>query len=97
VTGLGFYTWSSAVLAADVQDFLDDDPGNHGWILIGNETASAKRFDSRNNPPGVRPTLEIEFEPPPVVENVPSLSSGGAMLLVALLFLTGPFAWRPGT
>ena len=84
VTGVSFYSWSSAALAADVQSFLDDNSGNHGWILIGNETALAKRFDSRSNAPGVRPTLEIEFETPPVVEKVPGLSSAGAVLLAAL-------------
>ncbi|MCZ6569686.1 MAG: DNRLRE domain-containing protein [Deltaproteobacteria bacterium] len=92
VTGVSFYSWSSAALAADVQSFLDDNSGNHGWILIGNETALAKRFDSRNNSPGVRPALEIEFEPPP--ENLPGLSSNGAVVLVALIFLTGVWIYR---
>lgn len=84
--------FSSAGLVADVQAWVDDVSSNHGWILIGNETALAKRFDSRNHSPGVRPALEIEFEPPP--ENLPGLSSNGAVFLVALIFLTGVWIYR---
>ena len=66
VGSTGFYDWSSPTLAADVQLFYDDPNVNHGWILIGNESVvkTAKRFDSREQAPGSRPRLEIEFNAP---------------------------------
>jgi hypothetical protein len=92
VTGLGFYAWSSAGLVADVQGFLDDDARNHGWILIGNESALAKRFDSRDNStPGNRPHLTIDFTPPPAV---PVLGPAGILSLGALLLGAGFGATR---
>ena len=69
VDAVGFYTWSgSAILISDVQSWLNDPATNHGWILVGLEAGdrTAKRFDSRENvDPLVRPTLTIEFTPPP--------------------------------
>ncbi|MEL7474381.1 MAG: DNRLRE domain-containing protein [Planctomycetota bacterium] len=67
VGGNGFYVWSSAELAADVQLFLDDPAMNNGWILIGNETSAptAKRFDSREATTAAnRPQLILTFDPP---------------------------------
>jgi hypothetical protein len=64
VGGNGIYAWSSPDLAADVQRWLDDPATNHGWILIGDETAptTVKRFDSREGAdPAAQPVLEIEF------------------------------------
>jgi hypothetical protein len=50
VTGVGFYTWTSAQVTADVQDWLDNPGNNHGWILIGNESVkSGKRFETREH------------------------------------------------
>jgi hypothetical protein len=63
----GSYSWSSAQLVADVQDMLDTPGGDHGWILIGNESTgvTAKRFDSRENAtPANRPALVVDFIPP---------------------------------
>jgi hypothetical protein len=89
VAGLGSYSWSSAQLAADVQQFLDDPDQNHGWILVSG-AAIAKRFDSRENPTAsMRPELTIEFTAPDVL---PSLGPGGLALLVASLI--GAAAWR---
>ncbi len=66
---VGFYVWgSNAAMVADAQAMLDAPAGDHGWIVIGPELGerSAKRFDSRENvDPLVRPTLTIEFTPPP--------------------------------
>lgn len=65
VGGNGSYTWgSTASLVADVQGWLDDPETNFGWIVIGNESgsATAKRFDSRENSASVRPQLEIDFD-----------------------------------
>jgi len=63
----GFYSWSSATMASDVQSWLDTPAGNFGWIVIGNESGSrvVKRFNSRENTTSARrPALEIDFTPP---------------------------------
>ena len=65
----GFYTWSSAQMAADVQAWLMDPSLNHGWIVIGAEPAggqkTSKRFESRqSNDLNRRPQLTITFDPP---------------------------------
>lgn len=64
VAGLGSYTWDAPGLAADVQFWVDNPSLNFGWVLIGNESASAtaKRFNSRENPDvNSRPRLTVEF------------------------------------
>ena len=62
---LGFYTWSSTPeMVADVQGWLDNPPGNFGWLVKGNEsqTNTAKRFDTRENTTiANRPVLSIQF------------------------------------
>lgn len=63
----GFYEFTGAALAADVQSWLDAPAQNHGWCLIGDEssTQTTKRFDSREHPiAGNRPALIVEFLPP---------------------------------
>jgi hypothetical protein len=67
VDGTGFYTWgSNEDMIDDVQHWLDTPESNFGWIVIGNEddSATAKRFDSRENSASVRPQLEVDFDPP---------------------------------
>lgn len=68
VADLGKYTWGpTPEMAADVQSWLADPPGNYGWLLKGNEEESVttKRFDSRENEDlGVRPLLTVEYLPP---------------------------------
>jgi len=68
VSGSGFYTWgATAGMIGDVQRWLDDPAGNHGWLLRGNEAApsTAKKFASReNDDPSIRPTLVVEFVRP---------------------------------
>jgi len=68
VAGPGLYTWgSTSELAADVQGWLDDPDSNHGWLLVGDETArsTAKRFDARESADlAMRPALVISFGPP---------------------------------
>ncbi len=62
VAGIGQYTWQSAQLAVDVADMLANPGTNFGWILIGNEaaTATAKRFDSKEHPTATnRPRLIV--------------------------------------
>lgn len=60
-------TWASnAALVADVQGWLDQPDGNFGWLIRGEEddTASAKRFGSREASTASRPKLTIDFAPP---------------------------------
>ena len=60
----GFYTWSDAQLAADVQDWLDTPAANFGWLLQGKEgeNLTAKRFDAREHPEAARrPALIVEY------------------------------------
>jgi hypothetical protein len=83
VVGVGFYSFSSASLTADVQRWLDDSSSNFGWALIGNETAdgTAKRFDSRQNAIAAnRPTLTIDYTPAPA-------PGGGAAAILACAWL----------
>jgi spore coat protein A len=71
VFAIGFYSWTSAQLATDVQLFLDQPSDNHGWILKGDEATGAggKAWDSRkvtstglcDGTDGTRPELSIEF------------------------------------
>ena len=69
VAGLGFYNWGSTPqMVSDVQDWLDNPGTDFGWIVLGDEatSASAKRFDSRENPTAAnRPLLTVDFSPPP--------------------------------
>ena len=63
----GFYAWSSVIMLADVQDWLDTPAQNFGWLLITDETTtrSSKRFDSRTSAiASQRPQLTVEFTPP---------------------------------
>src|SRR5262245_36144961 len=67
VAGLGTYTWTGAGMVADVQGWLNSSGTNFGWVLIGNESASAtaKQFDSRENTTASnRPVLTVTFSPP---------------------------------
>jgi hypothetical protein len=63
VAGSGAYTWAGAGLTADVAAWVRDPAVNFGWVLLGDETAptTAKRFDSRENVPDVRPTLVVVY------------------------------------
>jgi hypothetical protein len=83
VSGIGFYSWSSPELLADVKLFHERSLRNHGWIVVGNEAVPrAKRFDTRENPiVGRRPQLTIEFEP----LWLPALEPAGVTLLVVVL------------
>ncbi len=66
----GGHVWgSTAGMVADVQQWLDQPASNFGWIIIGNESQSAtsKRFDSREIQNGNAPGLEVVFTPAPPV------------------------------
>lgn len=68
VNTAGSYNWgTNSALVADVQFWLDNPASNFGWLLRGNESsnASAKRFDSRQNPTlENRPVLHIVYAMP---------------------------------
>lgn len=60
----GIYTWVSANMVTDVQNWLNTPANNFGWIIIGNETTSgtAKRFDTKEHPTVLnRPVLEVTY------------------------------------
>lgn len=58
---LGNYSWTSAGMVTNVQNWLNTPATNHGWILIGNEvnTCTARRFGSKES--GVDPVLSITY------------------------------------
>jgi hypothetical protein len=68
---LGQYTWSSAQMVADVQEWLDNPASNFGWLVLGDESAiaTAKRFDTRES--ASPPVLTIQFTAGPRVVPTP--------------------------
>lgn len=58
---LGYYTWNSAQMVADVQSWANNPASNFGWLVLGEESAlgGAKRFDSRES--ASPPVLTIEY------------------------------------
>ncbi|CAN5793815.1 hypothetical protein BH11PLA1_BH11PLA1_23460 [soil metagenome] len=67
VASNGFYTWSGAALAADVQRWATDPSQNFGWVFLGDEGGpmTAKRFDSPlNSTLAHRPSLQITYSVP---------------------------------
>jgi hypothetical protein len=71
VGGVGQYTWSSINMIADVQSWLDNPASNFGWLVLGDETATAttKRFDTRESTSP--PVLTIEYTLRPRVNPSP--------------------------
>ena len=64
VGGPGFYRWDTDLMLRDVQTWLDRPARNHGWIVVGDESAggTAKKMSSRENAePRQLPLLLIEF------------------------------------
>ncbi|MBI1190873.1 MAG: DNRLRE domain-containing protein [Tepidisphaera sp.] len=67
VGDVGFYSWSSPQMVAEVQTWLSNPGTNFGWVVVGDETqtATAKRFDTHENAePTFRPALVIEYNLP---------------------------------
>ncbi|MFT5823090.1 MAG: hypothetical protein ACI8ZM_004350 [Crocinitomix sp.] len=58
---IGDFSWSSARMVTNVQNWLDYPGSNHGWILIGDEaaTCNARRFGSKDA--GTAPVLEVTY------------------------------------
>lgn len=64
VAGNGQYAWSSPGMINDVQAWLGDASGNHGWFVLGAEsiTGSAKRFATRESTDAsIRPSLTVTY------------------------------------
>ncbi len=63
VGGIGVYTWAAPALAVDIAGWLAAPATNHGWLLLGDESAAgtAKRFDSRESAPANRPRLTVTY------------------------------------
>ncbi len=64
IGGLGFCTWQSGGLVADVQFMLDNPGRDFGWVVVGDETTNrtTKRFDARENAfPSFRPLLKVTY------------------------------------
>ncbi len=74
-------------MAADVQGWLDNPGGNHGWILIGDETLarSARRFSSSENTLFDGPALEVTYVVP---------EPGTWVLLVSAAVMLGAAGFR---
>ena len=89
VGGSGSYTFSSAQMASDVQNWLDSPSTNFGWLLKGDESRSttSKRFDSKENfSPSNRPVLNIQFTSPSlsVADLTAQEDVGDAVLTISL-------------
>jgi Bacterial Ig domain/PA14 domain/Secretion system C-terminal sorting domain/Galactose oxidase, central domain len=64
VNGVGFYSWSSATMVTNLQNWLNNPSTNFGWLLKSNELASfqAKKFESRENRVVAnRPVLSVTY------------------------------------
>jgi len=59
---------STAVMVADVQDWLDNPGNSNGWMVIGDEAnpTTTRRFDSREgaNPPSLFVTFDLDQNTP---------------------------------
>jgi spore coat protein A len=67
VSGAATYTWTSAGVIGDVQNWLDAPSTNFGWVLLGIESGNTqKRFDSRQfvANPAQRPKLIVTYTLP---------------------------------
>ncbi len=87
VSAPGPYSWASTAMVTDVQSWLDDPAGNHGWILVGNEAdiLTAMRFGSReNSDPAAVPVLCVGLREPVPIE-IPTLGEYSLLLLALSL------------
>jgi hypothetical protein len=64
VGGVGFYSWTDPRMVADVRAWIADGSSNHGWLVLGDESAlnTARRFESRESAVVEdRPTLTVLY------------------------------------
>ncbi|MCA9102075.1 MAG: PQQ-dependent sugar dehydrogenase, partial [Planctomycetales bacterium] len=102
VAGIGTYVWNSPFMVADLRTWLSAPSTNNGWVLVGDEsqTASAKRFDSRENPDALNvPTLIITYSTPPIAAdgNLDGVVNGLDYLVWASHFGDNPAQNPPGS
>jgi hypothetical protein len=80
------YTWSSAALASDVQQWLNTPSSDFGWILINADETSVQTFRSfftrESSNTALRPQLQITFTPVPEPASIVLLAAGLAMFLL---------------
>lgn len=76
------FTWSSATMASDVQNWLDNPSMNFGWLLLGDE-ADAQTFRTfwtrEAAEAGLRPALSVTYTP------IPEPTTLALLILPALL------------
>jgi hypothetical protein len=80
VDQVGYYTWSSPQLLADVQNMYAEPAGDFGWVLIGEERTlfSVKMFASREIVvPSERPQLIVDYTVAPDVYCTAGTSASG--------------------
>lgn len=79
VDQIGYYTWNTAQMVTDVQNWIDGNSPEYGWAVIGDESdiGTAKRFDSRENSNAAfRPKLIISYTFSGVALNLKVLNQG---------------------
>lgn len=83
VGGVNYYIWSGAGMIADVQNWVNGNVVNAGWILIGPELSrSAKRFETRENSfAPYRPQLTVIYTP------IPEITPAAGLAALSLLVL----------
>ncbi len=94
VDQIGHYVWASTpAMVADVQGWLDEPATNFGWVIVGDESATAptaKRFDTREEAViEYRPKLTVEF-----ASGVPTVSTWGVTAMIVVLLTAGTIAFR---
>ena len=72
----GTYNWTSAQMAADVQQWVSNPSTNFGWLIIGNESAkaTARRFYSRTGT--TPPVLHVTYTTGGTVTGACCLTNG---------------------
>lgn len=79
VDGIGFYNWSGTQMTNDVQNWVNNNISNYGWILVGDEEdiGTAKRFDTKeNSDANVRPKLIVTYTFNKVALRMSALTEG---------------------
>lgn len=67
LSSISAISWSSAQMAQDVQDWLDGNNPNYGWILVGpGGTTTAVKLGSRHSSAANQPQLVVDYTVVPV-------------------------------
>lgn len=84
VGDVGFYSWTSAQMTADVQDWIANPQSAFGWMLRGDEfgPGTTRRFDSSESlNSAFAPTLVIQYSIVPAPGSLVLLSISSALAL----------------